>query len=149
MYSQVDAIRRVFAWVASTNIAKVTNTALAEPKYYQTRDTVYNSSKTYYRDNAGQTQVSEADWNTSCFEKFETDTEDYRLAKFKAEFTDYFYLQPMTFYYLFTEVFLMTDSRAKNMFLTTFDGIKWFPLPYDFDTACGIRMLVPVKLSLI
>ena len=139
MYSQVDAIRRVFAWVASTNITKANNTALAEPKYYQTRDTVYNSSKTYYRDNAGQTQVSEADWNTSCFEKFETDTEDYRLAKFKAEFTDYFYLQPMTFYYLFTEVFLMTDSRAKNMFLTTFDGIKWFPLPYDFDTACGIN----------
>lgn len=137
MYSQVDAIRKVFAWVASTNVAKVTNAALAEPKYYQTRDTVYNSSKTYYHDNAGQTQVSEADWNTSCFEKFETDTEDYRLAKFKAEFTDYFYLQPMTFYYLFTEVFLMTDSRAKNMFLTTFDGIKWFPLPYDFDTACG------------
>ena len=43
------------------------------------------------------------------------------------------------FYYLFTEVFLMIDSRAKNMFLTTFDGTHWFPIPYDMDTAAGIK----------
>ena len=80
---------------------------------------------------------------------YENDTAEYRLAKFKKEFTEHFDLDFCLLYYIFTFVMLMVDQRAKNMFLTTFDGIKWFPLPYDFDTACGIRMLVPVKLSLI
>ena len=45
------------------------------------------------------------------------------------------------FYYLFTELFLMVDSRAKNAFPTAFlsSGGKWFSLPYDFDTAIGIN----------
>lgn len=62
-----------------------------------------------------------------------------RLAKFKAEFEDYFVKEPCLFYYLFTEIFLMVDNRAKNVFLTTFDGEHWFPIPYDFDTAMGIN----------
>ena len=61
------------------------------------------------------------------------------LARFKAEFKDYFELDAMLFFYLFTEVFLMVDNRAKNMFLTTYDGIHWLPLPYDMDTAIGIN----------
>lgn len=61
-----------------------------------------------------------------------------RLQKFKDEFEDHFILDPMIFYYVFTEVFLMVDSRAKNFFPTTFDGVHWFPYPYDFDTAIGI-----------
>lgn len=138
MYSQVDAIRRVIAWVASTNTSKATNSALSAPAFYPTRDTVYDPNRVYYKDNMGSVAVSETEWNSSCFEKFESDTEEYRLAKFKSEFTNYFYMQPMTFYYVFTEVFLMVDSRAKNMFLTTFDGEKWFPLPYDFDSGLGI-----------
>ena len=67
------------------------------------------------------------------------DTAEYRLAKFKYEFEDYFIKAPVIFYYIFTEVFLMIDSRAKNMFLTSFDGQHWFPIPYDFDTAIGIN----------
>ena len=31
------------------------------------------------------------------------------------------------------------DSRAKNLFLTSFDGTHWFPIPYDMDTAIGIN----------
>lgn len=61
-----------------------------------------------------------------------------RLQKFVNEFEQYFVKAPMLFYYLFTEAFLMVDSRAKNMFLTTFDGTHWIPFPYDFDTAIGI-----------
>lgn len=61
------------------------------------------------------------------------------LAQFKAEFEDYFVLDAMLFFYIFTEVFLMVDNRAKNMFLTTYDGTHWLPLPYDFDTALGIN----------
>ena len=45
----------------------------------------------------------------------------------------------MIFYYLFTEVFILADNRAKNLFLTTFDGDHWFPIPYDMDTAIGIN----------
>ena len=53
------------------------------------------------------------------------------------EFENYFEKDAMIFYYLFTEVFLLADNRAKNMFLTTFDGEHWFPIPYDMDTAIG------------
>lgn len=62
-----------------------------------------------------------------------------RLNKFKTEFNNYFEKQSATFYYLFTEFFLMVDSRAKNMFLTKYNGSKWMFLPYDFDTALGIN----------
>ena len=44
------------------------------------------------------------------------DTPEYRLAKFKAEAGDWMELQSAMFYYLFTEMFLMVDSRAKNAF---------------------------------
>ena len=47
---------------------------------------------------------------------YTTDTAEYRLAKFKAEAGDYMELQSALFYYLFTELFLMIDSRAKNAF---------------------------------
>ena len=61
------------------------------------------------------------------------------LDDFKAHFNEYFVRNNMLFYYIFTEVFLMVDSRAKNMFLTTYDGTHWLPLPYDMDTAIGIN----------
>lgn len=62
-----------------------------------------------------------------------------RLNKFKSEFDKYFNRDSTFFYYLFTEMFLMVDSRAKNAFPSVFnaDG-KWCWLPYDMDTALGI-----------
>lgn len=77
-------------------------------------------------------------WNTGISTSFTTDSVDYRLSKFKAEFEDYFIKDAMVFYYLFTEVFILADNRAKNLFLTTFDGEHWFPIPYDMDTAIGM-----------
>ena len=47
---------------------------------------------------------------------YTNDTAEYRLAKFKAEAGDYMELDSAIFYYLFTELFLMVDSRAKNAF---------------------------------
>lgn len=47
---------------------------------------------------------------------YTNDTADYRLAKFKAEAGNYMEMQSALFYYLFTELFLMVDSRAKNAF---------------------------------
>lgn len=73
--------------------------------------------------------------------EYTTDTADYRLAKFRAELPSYMEKDAVLFYYLFTELFLMVDSRAKNAFPTAFlsGGGKWFSLPYDFDTAIGIN----------
>lgn len=68
-----------------------------------------------------------------------------RLKKFKDEFDNYLIKEPCLFYYIFTEVFLMVDSRAKNLFLTFWgsDGEKsderWMPYCYDLDTAIGIE----------
>lgn len=47
---------------------------------------------------------------------YTTDTAAYRLAKFRAELGNYVEKDSAIFYYLFTELFLMVDSRAKNMF---------------------------------
>ncbi len=224
MYSEVDAIRRAIAWVASTDTLKATNTSLTTPIILQTQDTECDNSKTYYKDKNGTiaqitergTVISYEDtvsidrdtfykamgatsyaelvggyeaiydtetktwsfrkdgvevksgivalgnygitlsdssiqsfafeykivfdgWNTNLYEEYSVDSANYRLAKFKGEFENYFILDAMTFYYLFTEVFLMMDNRAKNMFLTTFDGKHWFPIPYDMDSAIGIN----------
>ena len=75
------------------------------------------------------------------------DTADYRLAKFKAEFPTYAELSSFIFYYIFTELFLMVDSRAKNLFIgfngspVTAEGRvatrKATAQPYDMDTAIG------------
>lgn len=67
------------------------------------------------------------------------DTAEYRLAKFKAEFENYAELDSALFYYLFTELFLMVDSRAKNAFPSIIGGDKICWLPYDMDTALGIN----------
>ena len=71
--------------------------------------------------------------------KGDTTAQEARLAKFKNEFDNYFDRDSTFFYYLFTEMFLMVDSRAKNAFPSLFlkDG-KWCWLPYDMDTALGI-----------
>ena len=67
------------------------------------------------------------------------DTAEYRLAKFKAEIEDHAELESSMFYYLFTELFLMVDSRAKNAFPSVLGGSKFCWLPYDMDTAIGIN----------
>lgn len=72
-------------------------------------------------------------------QEYTKDTAAYRLAKFKAELANYADVDDSVFYYLFTELFLMVDSRAKNAFPTKFSTGKFCWLPYDFDTAIGIN----------
>lgn len=67
------------------------------------------------------------------------DTAEYRLAKFKNGLGEYLNVEDAIFYYLFTEIFLMVDSRAKNLFPTRYAGEPFCFLPYDFDTAIGIN----------
>lgn len=71
--------------------------------------------------------------------EYTADTAEYRLAKFSAELGDWFNETSTIFYYLFTEMFLMTDSRTKNSFPTMYDNGVWCWLPYDMDTALGIN----------
>jgi len=47
---------------------------------------------------------------------YSIDSEDYRVAKFRAEAANYFEMQSVLFYKIFTDVELLMDNRAKNMF---------------------------------
>lgn len=116
-YEDTTKLRRVVSWVASTNTLKATGSALDEP-------------------------YTDVDGNT-----YDSDTAEYRLAKFKTEFEDYFVKTPTLFYYLFTDLFLMVDSRAKNQFITTWDGVHWLFLPYDADTALGTDNMGALKFG--
>ena len=74
-------------------------------------------------------------------EAVDTDEEKAeRLAKFKNELAHYANVDMLIFNYIFTELFLMVDNRAKNAFPTRYDKDgKWLILPYDYDTAIGIN----------
>lgn len=53
-------------------------------------------------------------------QRLDTDSEEMKAAKlkkFRDEFTKHFDLNSSLFYYLYTELFLMVDSRAKNAML--------------------------------
>ena len=60
---------------------------------------------------------------------YTTDSAAYRLAKFKAEASYYMEIESTLFYYLFTELFLMVDSRAKNAFPSFIGGTFTRPVP--------------------
>lgn len=67
------------------------------------------------------------------------DTADYRLARFRSEAPAKLNMDSTLFFYIFTELFLMVDQRAKNVFPTKYAEDKWSFLPYDMDTALGIN----------
>lgn len=60
-------------------------------------------------------------------------------SKFKSEVSQYFDVNSLCAWYLFTDYFMAVDQRAKNMMLATWDGLKWYFLPYDADTILGSR----------
>jgi hypothetical protein len=60
-------------------------------------------------------------WNPGLYEYYTHDSAEYRLSKFKSEFTQYFNMDFSLFYYILTLVLLMMDSRAKNMMLASWD----------------------------
>lgn len=76
---------------------------------------------------------------------YTNDTAAYRLAKFGAEVGDYVEVDSFIFYYIFSELFLLVDSRAKNLFIgfhgseCSIEGIrrKLVAEPYDMDTGLG------------
>lgn len=61
------------------------------------------------------------------------------LTKFRDEFDQYFNLHYCLIYYVMMDFGLLMDSRAKNMFFDTVDGLIWYPRFYDIDTAYGLN----------
>lgn len=144
-YSQ---LKEMISWVKSTYREQATNNSLPESVTYimNTNTTVVpystDSSFTVVKETSGGAETG------NFIITFTKDTPAYRLTKFRAEFDDYFQRESVLFYYLFTEFFLMIDSRAKNMFI----GFRGEELtntenramtrkavcePYDMDTAIG------------
>lgn len=117
--------KRVIDWVASTNTSKVGKA---------TDSTANNRALT-----AEERQWVE-NWKKldPSLPRYTTDCKEYRLAKFKFQFEDYFIKDSVLYHYLFTERNTMVDNRAKNTFIHTEDGDHWdFVFNYDNDTAKG------------
>lgn len=66
-------------------------------------------------------------------------TSENGTEKFQNEIDDYFNKDFLLTYYVVSEFFGMVDSRAKNMFLNTYDGNIWYPVFYDLDTCIGLN----------
>ena len=118
-------------WVASTNRDLATNEELPEPVTYTYVETILGEDNSESSKEVTKT--------------FTHDTAEYRLIKFRYELSDWFNVDSTLFYYVFTHLYLMIDSRAKNAFPTYFasreagdGGDRWFWIPYDMDTAIGI-----------
>ena len=77
-----------------------------------------------YGTSAGWSDVSKAKWVST---------------KFKNEASQYFNVNHLLTYYLFTDYWASVDQRAKNILWRTWDGLKWWATYYDGDTAQSIR----------
>lgn len=88
-YTDASQLKAFAEWAMSTDTEAATGDALPEPVTYGTGDNAVT---------------------------YTNDTAEYRLAKFKNEASNYMEMESALFYYLFTELFLMVDSRAKNAF---------------------------------
>ena len=109
-------------WVASTDTMKATNEPLDEEVTLK------------YAELDVKGEYGEYD------HVFTIDSPAYRLARFRNELKDHVSDLSSCFYFVFTEFFLMIDSRVKNSFPTFFhDDPKWMWPQYDMDTAMGIN----------
>ena len=114
-------LNEFIGWVKSTWRDQATGDALNEPVTYHlttlATTTAYVGDDSFTVTEAVNPSTSATEYDIT----FTKDTPAYRLTKFRAEAQDYMEVQSAEFYYLFTELFLMIDSRAKNMFVG-FDG---------------------------
>lgn len=60
-------------------------------------------------------------------------------ARFKNEASNYFNVNHLLCYYLFTDYNASVDQRAKNILWRTWDGLIWYSTYYDGDTAHSLR----------
>ena len=110
-YTNPAQLQEFATWAMTTDTTSATGNTLAEPVTY----TVTTTEIVEHVDpNTGAISYEEVEVTKDV--TFTTDTAEYRLAKFKDEASNYMEMDSALFYYLFTELFLMVDSRAKNAF---------------------------------
>ena len=108
----------------------------------QVNSVAYDTA-TDYSDKDGAT--SEALPNGGYRTTFTLDTPEYRLEKFRNEFTKHLDLEYCLVYFVLTELLLCYDSRGKNMMLASFGPREengeyiWYPMFYDIDTQLGLN----------
>lgn len=110
-YEDPTQLAEFASWVKSTDTTAATGNPLPSPVTYKVKTVEY---------------VEKVDPVTGAitYEEVEvikdvtytTDSAEYRLQKFNHELDDYVEVDSAYYYYLFTELFLMVDSRAKNAF---------------------------------
>ena len=77
--------------------------------------------------------------------KYTHDTRDYRLTKFKYEFSKHFNFEYCAIYFIMTELILGYDSRGKNCMFASWGPQErngeyiWYPIFYDIDTQLGVN----------
>lgn len=59
----------------------------------------------------------------------------FKSAKFKREVAQYFSVQSLCAWYVWTDYMMAVDQRAKNTFWRCWDGLKWWITYYDGDTS--------------
>ena len=110
-YSDPAQLKAFSDWIVTTNPDTATNEPLPSPVTYSTPVAQHIATE-----DPDTGAISYREVLVPMDVTFTTDSAEYRLAKFKAELGDYMEVEDAKFYYLFTELFLMIDSRAKNMF---------------------------------
>ena len=110
-YTNPTQLAEFASWVKSTDPAQATNAALAESVTYPSVVMTYVE---HVDSTTGEITLEEVKTNTNV--TYTADTAEYRRAKFRNELANYVEMDSAMFYYLFTELFLMVDSRAKNAF---------------------------------
>ena len=146
-WRDISKLNELISWVKSTWREAATNENFESPITY---NLTTNVTINRYSDDTSYTVTEQKQGGVTIGYsiEFTKDTPAYRLTKFRAEFDDYFQRESAIFYYLFTELFLMIDSRAKNMFIgfngdpinnsnNRFMDRKATLQPYDMDTAIG------------
>lgn len=114
-YRDITQLNEFLSWVKSTRRETATGDTLPNPVTYTLGTT---STITPYSSDTSFTVTERTEGSSKVYDiEFTKDTPAYRLTKFRAEFGNYAEIQSALFYYLFTEEFLMIDSRAKNMFI--------------------------------
>ena len=114
-YRDITQLNEFLSWVKSTRRETATGDTLPNPVTYTLGTT---STITPYSSDTSFTVTERTEGSSKVYDiEFTKDTPAYRLTKFRAEFSNYAEIQSAVFYYLFTEQFLMIDSRAKNMFV--------------------------------
>ena len=110
-YTDPSQLRDFAEWVMKTDTDKATGNELAAPVTYEVTTT-----EIVEKNDEETGAVSYEEMEVTRDVTFTHDSAEYRLAKFKAELSNYVELDSALFFYLFTELFLMVDNRAKNMF---------------------------------